>query len=96
MTHVDDAKRCAVPRRRALSDGAATSQRHATLAVAGAGYVSLNARICDGDVCPAQRDGVVRYQDDNHLAVRFVQSLAPALSGELTRVLTSAARESTP
>ena len=72
------------------------SQRHAALSVAGTGYLTLNALICDGDVCPAQRDGVVRYQDDNHLAVRFVQSLAPALSTELTRVLASPARDSTP
>jgi hypothetical protein len=64
--------------------------------VAGTGYVSLNPLICDGDVCPAQRDGVVRYQDDNHLAVRYVQSLAPALSAELTRVLSSPGRDSVP
>ena len=96
VTHVDAPKRCAVPRRRALSDGAAMSQRHAALSVAGTGYLTLNARICDGDLCPAQRDGVVRYQDDNHLAVRFVQSLAPALSTELTRVLSSPVHDSTP
>jgi hypothetical protein len=33
------------------------------------------------------RDGMVRYADDNHLAVRFAESLGPALSAELTRVL---------
>ncbi len=96
VRHIREPQRCTIPRRRALSDGAATSQRHAALAVPGTGYVSLNPQICDGDVCPAQRDGVVRYQDDNHLAVRYVQSLAPALSAELSRVLAAAPKDSTP
>jgi hypothetical protein len=38
----------------------------------------------------------VRYQDDNHLAVRYVQSLAPPLSAELTRVLAAPAHDGTP
>ena len=53
----------------------------------GAVYLSLTDHICDETTCPAMRDGVVRYADDNHLAVRFAESLGPALSAELTRVL---------
>ena len=33
------------------------------------------------------RDGVVRFSDKDHLAVRFSAMLAPMLSDELTRVL---------
>ena len=93
---IDHPRRCDVPRRRALQPGAATSDRHAAAAVAGTAYVSLTDRICDDTTCPAMRDGVVHFADDNHLAVKFAESLAPALSAELTRALASPGRDSTP
>jgi hypothetical protein len=80
-----------VPRTRALDLPAAASDRHAVAAVPGAIYLSLTDRICEGEKCPAMRGGMVRYADDNHLAVRFAQSLAPALSAELTRALATPA-----
>jgi peptidoglycan/LPS O-acetylase OafA/YrhL len=83
VRHVDEPQRCAVSRRRAVSERAAGSERHAAFSVPGTAFVSLDDRICDGDRCPAMRDGVVRYSDSDHLAVRFVESLAPALSAEL-------------
>jgi peptidoglycan/LPS O-acetylase OafA/YrhL len=87
VRRVDEPERCAVSRRRAVNAGAAASERHAALSVPGTAFVSLDDRICDGDRCPAMKDGVVRYSDSDHLAVRFAQSLAPALSAELTRAL---------
>jgi hypothetical protein len=59
--------------------------------VPGTFYISLTDRICDGTTCPAMRDGVVHFADDNHLAVKFAESLAPALSAELTRALAAPA-----
>jgi hypothetical protein len=64
--------------------------------VPGTSFVSLTDRICDGTTCPAMRDGVVHFADDNHLAVKFAESLAPALSAELTRALAAPAADSTP
>jgi peptidoglycan/LPS O-acetylase OafA/YrhL len=84
---IDHPRRCDMARRRALDPRAAASDRHAASVVPGAVYLSLTDRICDETACPAMRDGVVRYADDNHLAVRFAESLGPALSAELTRVL---------
>ena len=63
-------------------------------AVPGTQRISLNRFICDAKQCPAQRDGVVRFQDSDHLSVRFAASLAPQLSEELTRVLTAPRDES--
>jgi hypothetical protein len=88
---IDRPRRCDVPRRRALQPAVATSDRHAVSMVPGAFYLSLTDRICDATTCPAMRDGVVRFADDNHLAVKFAESLAPALSAELSRALTAPA-----
>jgi hypothetical protein len=88
---IDRPRRCDVPRRRALNPGAAMSDRHAVSMVPGTFYISLTDRICDGTTCPAMRDGVVHFADDNHLAVKFAESLAPALSAELTRALAAPA-----
>jgi peptidoglycan/LPS O-acetylase OafA/YrhL len=93
---IDRPQRCDVPRRRALQPGAAASDRHAAAMVPGTSFVSLTDRICDGTTCPAMRDGVVHFADDNHLAVKFAESLAPALSAELTRALAAPAADSTP
>jgi hypothetical protein len=91
VQRIDHPRRCDIPRRRAVQPSAAASDRHAAAAVAGTVYLSLTDRICDPTTCPAMRDGVVRFADDNHLAVKFAESLAPALSAELTRALAAPA-----
>ena len=52
-------------------------------------YINLNGYICDQSVCPAMKNGVVRYSDSNHLSVAFSASLAPVLSNHLTAAISS-------
>lgn len=84
---IDHPTQCDVTPSRALHPGMAGLERHAASVVPGVSYFSMNAHLCDEKVCPVSRDGVVRFSDKDHLAVRFSAMLAPALSDELTRVL---------
>ncbi|MEO8562000.1 MAG: acyltransferase family protein [bacterium] len=54
---------------------------------ANASYVSLNEFICPSGRCQAMVDGIVRYEDSNHLSVLLAASLAPQMSLALSRVL---------
>jgi peptidoglycan/LPS O-acetylase OafA/YrhL len=87
VKYIDKPTQCDVPPSRALHPGMAGLERHAASVVPGVSYFSMNAHLCDEKICPVSRDGVVRFSDKDHLAVRFSGMLAPALSDELTRVL---------
>ena len=58
----------------------------------GVSCFSMNAYLCNAKTCPVSRDGVVRFADKDHLAVRFSAMLAPVLSRELTRVMSDPTR----
>jgi peptidoglycan/LPS O-acetylase OafA/YrhL len=87
VKYIDEPTECDVSPRRALSPNMSGSERHAVSVVPGVTYFSMNAYLCDLGSCPVSRDGVVRYADDDHLAVRFSAMLAPLLSHELTRAV---------
>jgi peptidoglycan/LPS O-acetylase OafA/YrhL len=78
--------RCAVPVGRAVDTAFAALEQSAVRQTPAASYLSFNATICDS-VCSSVGDGVVRYQDSNHLSVRYVSSLAGPLSESLSRAL---------
>ena len=87
VKNIDDPEECDVSRERALSPGMSGSERHAASVVPGVTFFSMNAYLCDPGMCAVSRDGVVRYSDDDHLAVRFSAMLAPMLSVELTKAV---------
>jgi hypothetical protein len=78
--HIDDQSACATYAVRSVDTVLAASERTAIAGVPNASYVSLNARICDGLQCPIVRDGMVLYQDANHLSVPFSRALMPDLA----------------
>ena len=86
VKNIEHEARCAVPVARAVDTVLAALERSAVQQTPAATYVSFNATICDS-VCSTVRDGVVRYQDSNHLSVRYVTSLAGMLSDSLSRAL---------
>jgi hypothetical protein len=45
--------------------------------------VDLNGYLCDGQICPAVRNGILLYRDDQHLSNTAAKALAPALSAAL-------------
>ena len=85
--NLDDPAECDVSATLGLNPPVTAMERDAVQSVRNVAYINLNAFICDSIVCPAMRDGIVRYQDSNHLSVIFAASLAPQLSDALTAAL---------
>jgi peptidoglycan/LPS O-acetylase OafA/YrhL len=76
--HPDDMAACSVPRSQSLADRDPAALRgdlpsNVTL-------IDVDDLICDGDTCPAVRDGVVVYWDLSHLSATFAASLAEEIA----------------
>jgi hypothetical protein len=63
------------------------AEESAVQGLPGVRFIDLTDQICNGDACPAIRDGVIVYRDDNHLTGAFAQSLLPALEARLAPLL---------
>jgi peptidoglycan/LPS O-acetylase OafA/YrhL len=50
---------------------------------ANASMLDMNDQVCPGDVCSAERDGLVVFRDSQHLTGRFAASLGPVMAGKL-------------
>ena len=86
VKNIEHQSRCAVPVARAVDTalggaGAVCSPTDARRDLRQLQRHDLRQR------CSTVRDGVVRYQDSNHLSVRYVTSLAGMLSDSLSRAL---------
>jgi peptidoglycan/LPS O-acetylase OafA/YrhL len=80
-----DATTCAFPQDKALDAEVRRVEREATRDLAHVTFVDLNAQICPGEQCAAQRGDIIVYQDSNHLTATFVRSLVPALERALAK-----------
>jgi hypothetical protein len=89
VRHIDHPARCSNYTMRPVDSVLAGTERSAVQGVPGASYVSLNDVICDGAECPVFKDGIVRYQDGNHLSKPYVLSILPELSQLLTQALSA-------
>jgi peptidoglycan/LPS O-acetylase OafA/YrhL len=86
VKNLDAPARCSTDSRRAIDTTVAAVERDAARSFSGVTYVSLNSQICD-TLCLVVRDGIVRYQDSNHLSVRYAATLTSAVSEKLTELL---------
>ncbi len=68
-------ERCGRPRAEALS-GSGLDVEVAREFGASVGVLDLTDRICSGDFCPAERDGMIVYLDRHHLTATFAATLA--------------------
>ncbi|MBD8873107.1 acyltransferase family protein [Rhodanobacter sp. DHB23] len=50
---------------------------------ANVGMLDMDSRICPGNVCSAERDGLVVFRDNQHLTGSFAASLGPAMAEKL-------------
>ena len=50
-------------------------------------FIDMTDELCGVSGCPAMRDGMVTYRDDNHLTGGFADQLRPALESRLLPVL---------
>ncbi|MEO8563776.1 MAG: acyltransferase family protein [bacterium] len=87
VKHIDQPSSCTFPRKSGVNLGVAEAEREAVGRVPGTTYVDLTSILCDGERCPAVRDGIVRYRDTNHLSVTFTAALAAELSRALSNAL---------
>lgn len=71
---------CAVPRDDVLLDSNPLESMRVPVGVTS---IDLNDLICAEDFCPAVRDGMVVYRDDNHLTSTFVLSLVSEIDERL-------------
>jgi peptidoglycan/LPS O-acetylase OafA/YrhL len=87
VKHIDEPTRCDVLTRDGYNAANGELERRTAHDAANVPYLNLVRYICDESICPASRDGVVRYSDSNHLSVQFAASLARPLSEQLTHAL---------
>jgi peptidoglycan/LPS O-acetylase OafA/YrhL len=78
---------CQIARSSAIMPSVFEAEESAAQGLPGVRFIDLTDQICNGDACPAIRDGVIVYRDDNHLTGAFAQSLLPALEARLAPLL---------
>jgi peptidoglycan/LPS O-acetylase OafA/YrhL len=52
-------------------------------------FVDMNDVVCDASPCAVQRNGLIRFTDDNHLTASFTRSLGGVLAQRIAPLLTS-------
>jgi hypothetical protein len=82
--------RCAFAASPALSPEIFRAEQAGGHGIPGVGFIDMTPSLCDDRTCPAMRDGIVVYRDDQHLTGSFSASLAEALDGRLRAALASA------
>ncbi len=87
--HIDEPSSCSTYTFRDVDSVLATTVRSVIQSRPGTSYLSMNSVICDGAECPVLKDGIVRYQDGNHLSKPYVLSVLPQLSQLLTQALSA-------
>ncbi len=85
--HVDAPDACAFGVDDAIDRRLVVAEENAAARAANARFVPTLDLFCDGTTCPAERDGIVRYQDDHHISLKFAQTLAAELSKRITAAL---------
>ncbi len=84
--HMDDVRRCMIPRSTAFAGGLGKIEQIAARA-SGASLVDLTDNICPGTgACPVVIGRIILYRDLGHLTQTFARSLAPALAAALVPI----------
>jgi SGNH domain-containing protein len=71
---------CTFPRQPALDEKTATLERQAAEDLKNVKYVDLSDYFCSGQICFAEKDGIIIYLDAHHLTVAFTTAFAPTLA----------------
>ncbi|HEY4129207.1 MAG TPA: SGNH hydrolase domain-containing protein, partial [Gemmatimonadaceae bacterium] len=87
VKYIDRPERCSFDTAKAINSAVVVAEQNALIPVANARYLSMNDAICGSPRCPSMKDGMIRYEDDSHVAVKYIESLAPELSRRLTGAL---------
>ena len=77
---------CAVSLAKGIDADVAAAEQTAVQSAPRATYADINPFVCDTN-CPSTRNGMVLYQDGNHLSKPFILALMPRMEAIIDRVL---------
>lgn len=86
--------RCSAPAVDPKLDAVAGHLRSAAESFANVHVIDLNDAVCPAGVCLAERDGLLRYRDTQHLNALYVEQLADPLEARLRQVMPALFAES--
>lgn len=86
---LDDARRCAFPRDRALSEDFRHAELEFTRSVNGE-YLDFTDHFCNAENCPVIIGNKFVYRDDHHISATFGLELAPVVKTAITKALQTA------
>ncbi len=81
---------CAFFRAPAQRSAFFAAEQKSAAAWPGISFIDMSDAICFTETCPAVRDGLVVYRDDNHLTGRYAASVAPVLESYLLKAMAPA------
>jgi peptidoglycan/LPS O-acetylase OafA/YrhL len=85
--HATGKNPCILNRASALNEGVFHAEQEAAAGLSHVHILDLTDLFCDGAVCPTMKDGMIVYNDDNHISEPFSLTLAPRLSDRLTPLI---------
>ena len=70
---------CAFLRAPALRPAFYAAERKSAVQWRGVSFIDMTNALCGDEMCPAVRDGLIVYRDDNHLTGRYAAKMASIL-----------------
>ena len=83
---------CAVARTRAVHNEIFQATKEAIEGLPFASMLDLSDYICDKDVCPPVRNGVIVYHDGGHITDSYARALAPVIERRIVPLVTREAQ----
>jgi peptidoglycan/LPS O-acetylase OafA/YrhL len=87
---------CTLKRSKSLPEAIFQVERDAARDLPHVEFIDMSDQYCQGETCQPIQDGVVRYQDNDHLSARFIESLSPAIESRLVKAMAAQGSDSTP
>jgi peptidoglycan/LPS O-acetylase OafA/YrhL len=85
--HATGKNPCILNRASALNEGVFHAEQEAASGLSHVRVLDLTDLFCDGPVCPPVKDGMIVYNDDNHMSEPFSLTLVPRLSERLAPLI---------
>lgn len=86
---------CDIDRHSSFDDRLWDEEKQATAGIQNLYLLDLSDEICQGDICPAMKDGIVVLRDNNHLSNNFSRSLMGALAKEVLPAIANSRQQNT-
>jgi hypothetical protein len=85
--HATGKNPCILNRASALNEGVFRAEQEAASGLSHVRILDLTDLFCDGAVCPTVKDGMIVYNDDNHISEPFSLTLTPRLGDRLAQLI---------